>query len=126
MLLAYGFLRKVFEIFESYRTSIDMITTSEVSVSVTIDDTKFLNEIAEELNKYGSVEVIKNLTIICIVGEFITESKGFASKIFEALHDIPVMMISYGGSWNNISLLVNTSDKIKALNTLHNNLFENA
>jgi aspartate kinase len=126
MLLAYGFLRKVFEIFESYRTPIDMITTSEVSVSVTIDDTKFLSEIAAELKKYGSVEVIGNLTIICVVGEFITESKGFAFKIFDALQDIPVRMISYGGSRNNISLLVNTSDKIKALNDLHKYLFENA
>jgi aspartate kinase len=126
MLLAYGFLRKVFEIFESYRTPIDMITTSEVSVSVTIDDTKFLSEITEELKKYGSVEVNDKLTIICVVGEFITESKGFSSKIFDALRDVPIRMISFGGSRNNISLLVNTSDKIKALNALHKNLFENA
>ena len=126
MLLAYGFLRKVFEIFESYRTPIDMITTSEVSVSVTIDDTKFLNEIAEELKKYGSVEVNENLSIICVVGELITEGTGYASRILDALADIPIRMISYGGSRNNISLLVSTSDKIKALNALHKNLFENA
>lgn len=126
MLLAYGFLRKVFEIFESYRTPIDMITTSEVSVSVTIDDTKFLYEIAEELKKYGSVEVNENLSIICVVGELITESTGYASRILDALEDIPIRMISYGGSRNNISMLVSTSDKIKALNDLHKNLFENA
>jgi aspartate kinase len=126
MLLAYGFLRKVFEIFESYRTPIDMITTSEVSVSVTIDDTKSLGEISEELKKYGSVEVNENLSIISVVGEYIAESKGSASRIFDALENIPVRMISYGGSRNNISLLVNTSDKIKALNALHKNLFENA
>ena len=125
MLLAYGFLRKVFEIFESYRTPIDMITTSEVSVSVTIDDTKFLNDIAEELKKYGSVEVNENLSIICVVGESITESTGYASRILDALADIPIRMISYGGSRNNISMLVSTLDKITALNALHKNLFEN-
>jgi aspartate kinase len=126
MLLAYGFLRKVFEIFESYRTPIDMITTSEVSVSVTIDDTKFLNEIEEELKKYGSVELNEELSIICIVGELITESRGVVAKIFDALDDIPVRMVSYGGSRNNISILVSTSDKIRALNALHNELFVNA
>lgn len=123
MLLAYGFMRKVFEIFEAYKTPIDMITTSEVAVSVTIDDTKYLKEILEELKKYGTVDVDTNLTIICVVGDFIAESKGYALKIFDALQNIPVRMISYGGSLHNVSLLVNTSDKKEALISLNEKLF---
>lgn len=123
MLLAHGFLRKVFEIFETYKTSIDMITTSEVAVSVTIDDTKFLTEIATDLQKFGTVEVDNNLAIICIVGDFIAESKGYALKIFKALEAIPIRMISYGGSFHNVSILVNASDKKEALVALHKNLF---
>lgn len=125
MLLAHGFMRKVFEIFETYKTSIDMITTSEVAVSVTIDDTKYLNDIVDELKKYGTVEVDTNLSIICVVGDFIAESKGYALKIFSALEDISIRMISYGGSKHNVSLLVNTSDKKDALVSLNKNLFEN-
>jgi len=124
MLLAHGFMRKVFEIFETYKTSIDMITTSEVAVSVTIDDTKYLNEILDELKKYGMVEVDQNLSIICVVGDFIAESKGYALKVFGALKNISIRMISYGGSRHNVSLLVNTSDKNEALNSLHKNLFD--
>jgi aspartate kinase len=124
MLLAYGFLRKVFEIFEAYKTPIDMITTSEVAVSVTIDETKYLNEIINELKKYGSVEVDSNLTIVCVVGDFIAESKGYALQIFDALQHIPIRMISYGGSLHNVSLLVNTSDKKEALVSLNNKLFK--
>ena len=123
MLLAYGFLRKVFEIFEIYKTPIDMITTSEVAVSVTIDQTENLASIVEELNKYGRVEVDSNLTIICVVGNFIAESKGYAVKVFDALKSIPIRMISYGGSMHNVSVLVNTSDKVKALNELNVKLF---
>jgi len=123
MLLAHGFMRKVFEIFETYKTSIDMITTSEVAVSVTIDDTKFLKEIVNELKKYGTVEVDNELSIICIVGDFIAESKGYALKIFSALKNTSIRMISYGGSMHNVSLLVNTSDKKEALNALNDNLF---
>ncbi|MDB4533731.1 aspartate kinase [Vicingaceae bacterium] len=123
MLLAHGFMRKVFEIFETYKTPIDMITTSEVAVSVTIDDTKFLNEIVEELKKYGTVEIDQNLSIICVVGDFISESKGYTFKVMESLQNISIRMISYGGSRHNVSLLVNTSDKIEALNSLHQNLF---
>ncbi len=123
MLLAYGFLRKVFEIFEIYKTPIDMITTSEVAVSVTIDQTENLNSIVEELKKYGRVEVDTNLTIICVVGNFIAESKGYAVKVFDALKNIPIRMISYGGSMHNVSLLVNTDDKVKALNQLNEKLF---
>ena len=125
MLLAHGFMRKVFEIFETYKTSIDMITTSEVAVSVTIDDTKYLNDIIDELKKYGTVEVDQNLSIICVVGDFIAESKGYAFKVMEALKNISIRMISYGGSRHNVSLLVNTSDKKEALNALHQNLFNN-
>ncbi len=124
MLLAHGFMRKVFEIFETYKTSIDMITTSEVAVSVTIDDTKYLNDIIEELKKYGTVEVDDNLSIICVVGNFIAESKGYALKIFESLKDISIRMISYGGSKHNVSMLVNTTDKKEALISLNKNLFE--
>lgn len=124
MLLAHGFMRKVFEIFETYKTSIDMITTSEVAVSVTIDDTKYLNDIVDELKKYGTVEVDQDLSIICIVGDFIAESKGYALKVFSALKDISIRMISYGGSKHNVSLLVNTSDKKEALIALNKNLFE--
>lgn len=123
MLLAHGFLRKVFEIFETYKTSIDMITTSEVAVSVTIDDTKFLNEIVQDLKKFGTVEVDKELSIICVVGDFIAESKGYALQIFGALKNIPIRMISYGGSFHNVSVLVNTTDKKEALQSLHNTLF---
>ncbi|MCC7332083.1 MAG: aspartate kinase [Flavobacteriales bacterium] len=123
MLLAYGFLRKVFEIFEAYKTPIDMITTSEVAVSVTIDETKYLNEIIDELKNYGIVEIDKDLSIICVVGDFIAESKGYALKIFDALQNIPIRMISYGGSMHNVSMLVNTSDKKEALISLNNKLF---
>lgn len=125
MLLAHGFMRKVFEIFETYQTSIDMITTSEVAVSVTIDNTKYLNDIVDELKKYGTVEVDSELSIICVVGDFIAESKGYALKIFSALKNVSIRMISYGGSKHNVSLLVNTSDKKDALVSLNENLFEN-
>lgn len=123
MLLAYGFLRKVFEIFELYKTSIDMITTSEVAVSVTIDDTTNLDQIVEELEEYGKVEVDQEQTIICVVGDFIKKDKGVALNVFQTLKEVPIRMISYGGSNHNISLLVNTSDKNAALTQL-NQLFE--
>jgi aspartate kinase len=123
MLLAYGFLRKVFEIFEIYKTPIDMITTSEVAVSVTIDNTDNLREILAELKKYGSVEVDSNLSIICVVGNFIAESKGYAVKVFDALKNIPIRMISYGGSMHNVSLLIDENFKVEALRSLNNKLF---
>lgn len=123
MLLAYGFMRKVFEIFEMYKTPIDMITTSEVAVSLTIDETQYLAEITEELKKFGTVEIDTDLSIICIVGNFIAESKGHALKIFDALQNIPILMISYGGSKHNVSVLVNTSDKVEALRSLNEKLF---
>lgn len=123
MLLAYGFLRRVFEVFERYKTPIDMITTSEVAVSVTIDETRYLDEILKELESFGSVEVDHDHTIVCVVGDFSYDAHGFASRVFEALKHISIRMISYGGSNYNISLLVNTSDKTEALRSLHNRLF---
>ncbi|TRX72153.1 aspartate kinase [Carboxylicivirga sp. M1479] len=123
MLLAYGFLRKVFEIFESYKTPIDMITTSEVGVSVTIDENQHLEEIVNDLKKYGSVEVDTDQVIVCVVGDLIAENKGYASTIFEAMQNIPIRMISYGGSNYNLSLLINAQDKKQALNLLSDQLF---
>ena len=101
MLLAYGFLRAVFEIFERYKTPIDMITTSEVAVSLTIDNTKNLEAIKSELEEFCKVEIETNLTIVCIVGSFTAEKQGYAFRIFDALKNIPIRMISYGGSKNN-------------------------
>jgi aspartate kinase len=124
MLMAYGFLRKVFEIFEAYRTPIDMITTSEVAVSITIDNPEFIKQIAKDLKELGSVEVEENQTIVCVVGDFRTERTGSAPEIFEALNTIPLKMISYGGSPNSLSLLIDTSNKIEALRLLSKHLFK--
>ena len=123
MILAYGFLRKVFEVFEQYQTPIDMITTSEIAVSITIDDPMFLEQIIQDLQKYGKVEVDLNQTIICIVGDMVAEQKGISSEIFKALEEIPIRMISYGGSRNNISLLVKNNLKEKTLKSLNSHLF---
>jgi len=124
MLMAYGFLRKVFEIFEAYRTPIDMITTSEVAVSITIDNPEFIKQIAKDLNELGTVEVEENQTIVCVVGDFRTERTGSAPEIFEALNTIPLKMISYGGSPNSLSLLIDSSNKIEALKLLSKHLFK--
>lgn len=123
MLLAYGFLRKVFEIFESYRTGIDMITTSEVGVSVTIDNSAYLKEIVSDLMKYGTVTVRENMCIVCVVGDLSQENAGFETLAVSAFKDIPVQMISYGGSSHNISFLVRGEDKAKVLRTLSDTLF---
>jgi aspartate kinase len=123
MLLAYGFLRRVFEVFERYKTSIDMITTSEVAVSVTIDDITYLNEILNELKAFGAVEVDKDHTIVCVVGDFAADKHGFGSRVLEALKHLPLRMISYGGSDHNLSVLVKTEDKVEALRSLHSRLF---
>ncbi|MFN6944842.1 MAG: aspartate kinase [Cytophagaceae bacterium] len=123
MLLAYGFLRKVFEIFERYKTPIDMITTSEVAVSLTIDNSKNLEKILNDLKEFCWVEIDAEQTIICIVGDFLAEKKGIVRKIFDSLEDVPVRMISYGGSTNNISILVKTEHKNLALNLLNEGLF---
>ena len=125
MLLAYGFLRKVFEIFESYQTSIDMICTSEVGVSVSIDDTKHLNEILNDLKKYGIVTVDHDMCIICVVGDLRWENVGFEAKALDAMREIPVRMISFGGSDYNISFLVSKEDKNRALQSLSDHLFYN-
>lgn len=123
MLLAYGFLRKVFEIFENYKTSIDMICTSEVGVSVSIDDKTNLPAILNELKKLGVVEVDDNMCIICVVGDLDWRNVGFESIATQALKDIPVRMISYGGSNHNISFLVSAQDKKRALESLSQYLF---
>ncbi|MCL4279338.1 MAG: hypothetical protein KJZ60_06565, partial [Ignavibacteriaceae bacterium] len=119
MLLAYGFLRKVFEVFERFKTPIDMITTSEVAVSVTIDDTTYLSEIVEELKYYGAVEVDSDQTIICVVGENLIDQKGIINQVLGALKHYNLRMISYGGSRHSISILVGASDKKAALNSLN-------
>jgi aspartate kinase len=123
MLMAYGFLRKVFEIFEAYRTPIDMVTTSEVAVSITIDHPEFLSQIAKDLKELGSVEIEEDQSIICVVGDFRTQKTGSAPEIFEALNSIPLKMISYGGSPNSLSLLIDTCNKVKALRLLSKHLF---
>ena len=123
MLLAHGFLRKVFEIFENYQTSIDMVTTSEVGVSVTIDKIKHLSEIVDDLKKYGTVATDTDMTIICVVGDLEQSNLRFKAKVVEALKDIPVRMISYGGSNYNISFLINAIDKKRALQALSDKLF---
>ncbi len=123
MLLAHGFLRKVFEIFESYQTPIDMVTTSEVGVSVSIDNAKRLDEIVNELKKFGTVTVDKDMVIICVVGDMPFENVGFQAKVVGALSEIPVRMISYGGSNYNISFLIKAEDKKRALNALSASLF---
>lgn len=122
MLNAYGFLKNIFEIFEFFKTPIDMISTSEVAVSLTIDNTKHLNEIVSELKEYGEVEVDTDQTIVCVVGDFIAEETGSAHKVFEAIKDVPIRMISYGGSRHNISVLVKTVLKKQTLQALSNNL----
>lgn len=124
MLLAYGFLRKVFEIFESYKTSIDMVCTSEVGVSVTIDNTNNLTAILDELKKFGTVEVDRDMCIICVVGDLDWKNVGFEALATDAMREIPVRMISYGGSNHNISFLVSQADKKAALQALSDKLFK--
>ena len=123
MLLAHGFLRKVFEIFESYRTPIDMICTSEVGVSMSIDDTRYLGEIVHDLKKYGTVTVDLDMCIICVVGDMDWENVGFESAALSAMKDIQVRMVSYGGSNYNISFLIKEEDKERALKALSASLF---
>lgn len=125
MLLAHGFLRKVFEIFEIYQTPIDMVCTSEVGVSMSIDNTKHLNEIVNDLKKYGTVTVDHDMCIVCVVGDLEWENIGFEARAIQAMKDIPVRMISYGGSNYNISFLIRESDKKRALQALSDVLFNN-
>jgi len=124
MLLAHGFLRKVFEIFESWHTSIDMICTSEVGVSMSIDDTRHLGEIVHDLKKYGTVSVDLDMCIVCVVGDMDWENVGFETRAMQAMQDIPVRMVSYGGSNYNISFLVREEDKPRALRALSACLFD--
>jgi len=123
MLNAYGFLKRVFEVFENYKTPIDMITTSEVAVSLTIDDDSNLDSILKELNAFGTVEIDKNHTIVCIVGSFTQHDKGAAARVLDTLKHIPLRMISSGGSASNISILLDTKYKTDALVSLHEGLF---
>jgi len=123
MLQAHGFLKKVFEIFEKYETPIDMITTSEIAVSLTIDNDFHLKSIVEELMKFSKVEVDNQQSIICLVGHSVVRHHE-THKLFQVLQDLQVRMISYGGSNNNISLLVSTDDKISALQLLNKYVFE--
>ena len=126
MLMAYGFLKNVFEVFEDHQTPIDMITTSEVAVSLTIDKTDKLEEITRGLHNFGSIEVDTDLSIICIAGNISQNKQGITSAIFNCLKDVPIRMISYGGSNYNLSFLVKTSDKIVVLNLLNEGLFNKA
>jgi aspartate kinase len=123
MLLAYGFLRKIFEVFEKYRTSIDMITTSEVAVSLTIDSDIYINEIVKELEAFGTVEIDTNQTIVSVVGNEIAETKEVLGIIFNSLKDVPVRMVSYGGSRHNVSILVPRTYKNLVLSNLNKDIF---
>ncbi len=124
MLQAHGFLRKVFEIFEQYKTSIDMVCTSEVGVSVTIDNTGHLVDIVNELKKYGTVNVEQDMVIVCVVGDLISTNVGVESRACMAMNEIPVRMISYGGSNYNISFLVHKDNKVRTLQALSDQLFK--
>lgn len=123
MLLAYGFLRRIFEVFEAYKTPIDMITTSEVAVSVTIDDLSHLDQIVEELRRFGTVEVDPNQAIICVVGNQVAETKGSITAVMDSLVDIPIRMVSFGGSKHNVSILVDAKYKVQALKSLNEGVF---
>lgn len=123
MLLAYGFLRRIFEVFEAFKTPIDMITTSEVAVSVTIDDLSHLDQIVEELRRFGTVEVDPNQAIICVVGNQVAETKGSISAVMDSLVDIPIRMVSFGGSKHNVSILVDAQYKVQALKSLNEGVF---
>ncbi|MGN6339949.1 MAG: aspartate kinase [Ginsengibacter sp.] len=124
MLLAYGFLRKVFEVFEKYQTSIDMVTTSEVAVSLTIDNDTYLNDIIRELEMFGSIEIDKAQTIVSIVGYHVAKTENLLAKVFDSLTEIPVRMVSFGGSQHNISILVAHEHKEKTLQLLSHGLFD--
>lgn len=125
MLQAYGFLRNVFEVFERYKTPIDMITTSEVAVSLTIDNDSSINEIISELQNFGNVEVEYNQTIVCVVGDFSRDKQDEAFRVLDALKDIPLRMISYGGSEHNISVVIQSDQKVAAMKALNSALFKN-
>ncbi|MCM0059510.1 MAG: aspartate kinase [Algoriphagus sp.] len=123
MLLAYGFLRRLFEVFENFKTPIDMITTSEVAVSVTIDDLSHLDQIVEELRGFGTVEVDTHQAIICVVGNGVAETKGVIQSVMDSLVDIPIRMVSFGGSKHNVSILIDAQYKVQALKSLNEGVF---
>jgi aspartate kinase len=123
MLLAHGFLKQIFEVFERYQTPIDMITTSEIAVSLTIDDATHLEEITKELEKLGLVEIDQNQCIICLVGNNIMFEKSIMNRVMKALDSIPLRMVSFGGSKNNVSLLIQEEDKVEALNKINQHIF---
>ena len=123
MLLAYGFLRRIFEVFESFKTPIDMITTSEVAVSVTIDDLSHLEQIVEELRSFGTVEVDSNQAIVCVVGNQVAETTGAIQSVMDSLVDIPIRMVSFGGSKHNVSILTDAQYKVQALKNLNEGVF---
>ncbi len=124
MLMAYGFLRKVFEIFEGNKTSIDMITTSEVSISLTLDNDEHLEAIEKELREFGSIEIERNNTIVCVVGQMGREYSGIAARVMDCLCNVPVKMISYGASHRSMVVLISTENKVAALQSLNDGLFE--
>lgn len=124
MLLAHGFLRRVFEIFELHQTSIDMLASSEIGISLTIDNPTRLVDIVDDLKKYGTVSVKSDMTIVCIIGDLSTDSKNSKQAVIEAIKDTPIRMISYGASDNNFSFLIETANKKETLQTLNNNLFK--
>lgn len=124
MLLAHGFLRRVFEIFELHQTSIDMLASSEIGISLTIDNPTRLADIVDDLKKYGTVSVKSDMTIVCIIGDLSTDSKNSKQAVIEAIKNTPIRMISYGASDNNFSFLIETANKKETLQTLNNNLFK--
>jgi aspartate kinase len=123
MLLAYGFLRKIFEVFEKYKTSIDMVTTSEVAVSVTIDNGSSLKNILKELEPFGTTEVEHDQTIVSIVGNQIAATEDVLGRLFDGLSHVPVRMVSYGGSKHNVSVLIPSAFKAETLQELNRKLF---
>ena len=123
MLMAYGFLRKVFDVFERFQTPIDLIATSEVSVNLTIDDSTYLKQIVEELNTIGEVEVKENVSIVCVVGDLMQDTSGQVAEVLNCITNVPILMVSYGGSENNISFAVESQYKSAVLSALNNDLF---
>ena len=123
MLMAYGFLRKVFEIFEQYRTPIDMITTSEVAVSLTVDNDAHIDDIVRELGALGSIEIERNNSIVCVVGRMEHSDAGLAASVFHSIRNIPIKMISYGASHRSMAMLIETEYKQRTLQSLNDGLF---
>jgi aspartate kinase len=126
MLMAHGFLRRIFEVFDRYRTPVDMVATSEVSVSLTIDRTDMLPQIEADLERIAEVSVVRNQSIICLVGDALRETSGVGARIFGALQDVNIRMISQGASLLNVSLVVDDGDLVRAVEELHREFFSTA